>query len=66
MSSLAQEVGAAAAEALGPIAENAVSRVINSITANKDDLLERLSGKTIEITLPSEPIRIKLPDLKKK
>jgi hypothetical protein len=59
---LAEEIADAAAEALGPIAQNAVATAVKGVTdaiaANKNDLLARLSGKEIQLT-------IKLPDLTK-
>jgi hypothetical protein len=59
---LAQAIGNALAQGLGPIVENAVSRIVNgvekTIKEEKSDLLAKVSGKEIEVT-------IKIPDLTK-
>ena len=60
--SLAEEVAAAAANALGPIMQNAVATAVkgvrDALDAEKADLLAKLSGKEFQVT-------IKIPDLTK-
>jgi hypothetical protein len=60
--SLADEVANAAGNVLAPIAENTVSRVVagvtEALTSFENDVLGKLSGKEIQVT-------IKIPDLTK-
>lgn len=56
---LADEIANAVATVAGPIVSNSVQRVINEIDSAKEDIMQRLSGKKIQI-------EITLPDLTKK
>jgi len=59
---LADDIANAFSSALAPIAENTVNSIVNgvkdTVTSLEGDLLAKLSGKEIQVT-------IKLPDLTK-